>query len=169
MSSQSPVPEFSVPILISLNCLSEGVQTSPGGYGLTYRAAETVSTYIFADQMGIVIGSDDTAVTPTDTALGTQIRSGEKTGTILHCGTGVYGITSEATGDTGSFKVLGIFYNTSGASIDVKEVGIYAGGNCGNETHPNIYTYCILRDVITTISLADTEFLKVEYTISIAS
>jgi hypothetical protein len=143
---------------------------APGGYGLIKGRGDAFThDYMDADQRGVVIGSDDTAVDPDDYGLNTQIRSGEKTGTILHCGTSAHGFTHSTAADTGSFKILGVFHNVSGGSIDVKEVGLYASGDRGSQTHPNIVNYCILRDVITTISLANTEFLKVEYTISIAS
>lgn len=141
-----------------------------GGYGLHHgHTAATAFAYQESDQRGVVIGSDSTAVDPDDFGLNTQIRSGEKTGTILYCGTGCHSWTMDTGADTASFKVLGIFHNVSGASIDVKEVGIYATGDTGSLTHPNSVNFCILRDVITTITLADTEFLKVEYTISIAA
>jgi len=144
--------------------------TSTGGYGLQASwSGSTARNYTDVDKKGVVIGSGDTAVDPDDFALNTQIRSGEKTGTILYCGTSAHGWTLDTGADTGSFKILGIFHNVSGGSIDVKEVGVYCTGDIGVVAHPNELGYAILRDVITTISLADTEFLKVEYTISIAS
>jgi len=144
--------------------------TAPGGYGLTHGQSGTFTRFhTEIDKRGVVIGSDDTAVDPDDYGLTTQIRSGEKTGTILYCGTSVHGWTLDTGADTGSFKILGVFNNVSGGSIDVKEVGVYCAGDIGVVAHPNELGYAILRDVITTISLADTEFLKVEYTISIAS
>lgn len=144
--------------------------TSAGGYGRQMGLNQESSNYWEdVDQLGVVIGSGTTTVAPDDYALGTQIRSGEKTGTILYCGTGVHGLTTEDTGDTGSFKILGIFKNVSGASINVKEVGVYATGKIAAIVHPNAFNYCILHDNITTIALADGEFLEVEYTISIAT
>jgi hypothetical protein len=122
-----------------------------------------------ADRLGVVIGSGTGTVVPNDTALGTQIRSGEKSGTILYCGTSIYGLTIDAGADTGSFKILGLFHNVSGGSIDVKEVGVYCAGDRTAQTYPNIHNYCILRDNISTVALADEEFLEVEYTISIAT
>jgi len=142
---------------------------SPGGYGKTINYSYSGDYTMESDRRGVVIGSDDTAVAPDDYNLDVQIRSGEKTGTIYYCGTGVHGLTTEDTGDTGSFKILGIFKNVSGASIDVKEVGVYASGLCASASYPDVYNYCILRDNITTISLADGEYLEVEYTISIAA
>jgi hypothetical protein len=144
--------------------------TSPGGYGLMHGKVTTTDTnYMESDRLGVVIGSGTATVAPNDSALGTQIRSGEKTGTIFYHGTGVHGITVDAGTDTGSFKVVGIFQNLSGASIDVKEVGLYATGEQEPSVHPNIFNFCILRDTITTVSVADGEFLEVEYTISIAT
>lgn len=143
---------------------------SAGGYGLQRSLAYGGSiVYEDTDQRGVVIGSGTATVAPDDYGLATQIRSGEKTGTILYCGTSVHGLTTEDTGDTGEFKILGIFKNVSGGSIDVKEVGVYAAGDCAYFVYPNLFNYCILRDNITTISLADGEYLEVEYTISIAT
>ena len=140
-----------------------------GGYGLARKESTTATGYMESDRLGIVIGSGTGTVAPSDYSLGTQLRSGEKTGTILYLGTAVYGLTVDSGTDTGSFKILGLFHNVSGGSIDVKEVGVYAAGDTGVQSHPNIFGYCILRDNITTISLADEEFLEVEYTSSIAT
>ena len=142
---------------------------SCGGYGKTISYSLAGDYDMDSDRRGIVIGSGTTTVAPDDYALATQIRSGEKTGTIYYCGTGVHGLTYEDTGDTGSFKILGIFKNISGGSIDVKEVGVYASGENASATYPSLLNYCILHDNITTIALADGEFLEVEYTISIAT
>jgi len=141
---------------------------SPGGYGYTIQMGISGSygDYLKVQNQGIVIGSDLTAVDPDNYSLNTQINSGEGAGEILYCGTSVHGLTYEDVGDTGSFKILGIFKNISGGSIDIKEVGIYAVGDAGTGAYTN---FCILRDVISTISLADGEYLEVEYTISIAS
>jgi hypothetical protein len=140
-----------------------------GGYGLVSKESTTASDYMESDRLGIVIGSGTSTVVPDDNALQTQIRSGEKSNTILYCGTSVYGLTTDSGADTGSFKILGLFHNVSGGSIDVKEVGVYAGGDCGVQSHPNVFGYCIIRDNISTVALADEEFLEVEYTISIAT
>lgn len=142
--------------------------TAPGGYGYTLDWLDNTAD-MESDRIGIVIGSGTGTVAPDDNALGTQIRSGEKTGTILYLGTSVYGITTNATTDTGSFKILGLFHNVSGGSIDVKEVGVYCVGDRIAQSAPNVFGYCILRDNISTVSLADEEFLEVEYTISIAT
>lgn len=153
---------------------TQGIATCPlyccaaGGFGYDQQMANSGSygDFMPTDKIGVIIGSDDTAVDPDNYSLNTQIRSGDTTGKILYCGTGVHSLTYEDTGDTGSFKILGIFKNISGASIDVKEVGIYACGDADTNTHIN---FCILRDVISTIALANSEYLEVEYTISIAS
>lgn len=143
--------------------------SAPGGYSLCTKESSSASDYMEMDRLGVVIGSGTGTVAPNDYALGTQIRSGEKSGTVLYLGTSVYGLTIDSGTDTGSFKILGLFHNVSGGSIDVKEVGVYAGGDVGSQTYPNIFGYCILRDNITTVALADEEFLEVEYTISIAT
>ncbi|NVM22096.1 MAG: hypothetical protein HWN68_10000 [Desulfobacterales bacterium] len=138
------------------------------GYGLT-RDHIDASNDMEADRCGIVIGSGTGMVAPDDYSLGTQIRSGEKAGTILYCGMVVYGLTIDAGTDQGSFKIMALFKNISGGSIDVKEVGLYMQGQRGAQSYPNVFGYCVLRDNITTVPLADGEFLEVEYTISIST
>jgi hypothetical protein len=140
-----------------------------GGYGLMDKRTESETFHMESDRLGVVIGSGSTAVAPNDYALGTQIRSGEKPGTILYCGTSIHSLSINATTDVGSFNVLGIFHNVSGGSIDVNEVGVYATGDTTGQGYPDIYGYCILRDTISTVALADEEFLEVEYTISIST
>ena len=142
--------------------------TREGGYGIARDWIDN-TVDMEADRIGIVIGSGTSTVVPDDNALQTQIRSGEKSGTILYCGTSVYGLTIDSGTDTGSFKILGIFHNVSGGSIDVKEVGVYCPGDRASQSYPNVFGYCIIRDNITTIALADEEFLEVEYTISIST
>lgn len=142
---------------------------SPGGYGHFYSYLGEKHSSVLRDHRGIVIGSGTGTVAPNDHGLGNQISSGEKSGTILRIGEAVHGLTIDTGTDTASFKILGIFKNISGGSIDVKEVGIYVQGDVGTQSYPNYFGYCILRDNITTISLADGEYLEVEYTISIAS
>ncbi len=146
--------------------------TSPGGYGrgLYFRESSGDAKDQFdADGQGIVIGTDPAAVQPDQYAMISQIRSGETSGKVMYCGTYVYGLTINATTDEAHFHVEAIFHNKSGGSINVNEVGIYANG-CGNtDAYPNQQQYCILRDVVSTIALADDEFLRVEYTLSIAT
>jgi len=145
---------------------------SMGGYGRGHyivSGASPSGTAFAADEQGIVIGTDPAVVQPDQYAMISQIRSGETSGKVMYYGTCVYGLTINATTDEASFKVEAIFHNKSGGSINVNEVGIYANGCGNNDGYPNQQQYGILRDVISTIALADDERLKIEYTLSIAT
>jgi hypothetical protein len=141
------------------------------GYG---RTLHVTSSYFLdmtmdADGLGMVIGTDPAAVQPDQYALISQIRSGETAGKVMYCGTHLYGLTINATTDEASFKVVGIFHNIGGGNVSINEVGIYANGASPGDPHPNEQKYGISRDVVSTIVLADAEFLRVEYTIGIAT
>ena len=145
--------------------------TSFGGYGrgLYINNGSSIEEQMAADEQGIVIGTDPAAVQPDQYAMISQIRSGETSGKVMYCGTYVYGLTINDTTDEASFKVAAIFENMSGGAINVNEVGIYANGDTPGSQYPNEQQYCISRDVVSTIALADDEYLKVTYTISIAT
>jgi hypothetical protein len=143
--------------------------TSHGGYGYpAYLSNGSPSGTVgsrSADSQGIVIGTGTAAVVPDDNALQTQIRSGEDATEIMYFGTAIYGLTIDTGADTASFTVEALFKNMSGGSITVNEVGIYANGEGGS-----IYKFCIIRDKLASgQAVADGEYLKVTYTISIAS
>lgn len=145
--------------------------TSYGGYGrgIYYSYGTTEDRTMLADEQGIVIGTDNAAVQPDQYAMVSQIRSGETTGTVMYYGTCVYGLTIDAGTDEAHFHVEAIFHNKSGGSININECGIYANGDGNGDAFPNQQQYCIIRDVVSTIALADGEYLRVTYTISIAT
>lgn len=144
--------------------------TSVGGYGRGfYVGTDSVCDEFSADEQGIVIGTDSASVQPDQYAMVSQIRSGETSGKIMYCGTYLYGLTINPTTDEAHFHVEALFKNMSGDSININEIGIYANGSSENDDFPNIQNYCILRDVVTTVTIADGEYLRVTYTISIAT
>jgi hypothetical protein len=72
----------------------------------------------------------------------------------------------------GSFDIRRFFYNNSGASIDVEEVGLVVVGNHNYTSGGNIATYLkpilAARDVVApALTVADTEILLVTYTVGI--
>lgn len=142
-----------------------------GGYGrgLYVTDGSSIEVEMAADEQGIVIGTDAAAVQPDQYAMISQIRSGETAGKVMYCGTYVYGLTINATTDEAHFHVEAIFKNMSGGSINVNEVGIYANGDGNFDVFPAQQEYCILRDVIATIAFANNEYLRVQYTLSIAA
>jgi hypothetical protein len=145
--------------------------TSYGGYGRgTYNSINDWIEYMAADEQGIVIGTDSTAVAPNQYGMLGPVRSGEIADTVMYFGTCVYGLTIDDVNDEASFKVEALFHNKSGGSISINECGIYANGKSYTESYPNVHQYCIIRDKLaSTITFADGEYLRVQYTISIAT
>jgi len=112
-----------------------------------------------AGNYGIVVGTGTLAPTNADYALGTQITHGVGAGQLD------YGATSQTAADivgaNVDFILSRTFYNGSGASITVNEVGIIAATlNSDNATS----YFLIVRDVITAIAVANTQTLTVQYT-----
>ena len=90
------------------------------------------------DYQGIVIGTDATAVTISDYKLAAQIAHGAGSGQMNHLGTV---ITSPTVSATESYYTLTRqIINLSGASITVREIGIYGRGG-------TVY-FCYVRDVL---------------------
>jgi hypothetical protein len=142
-----------------------------GGYGRGFYISNGVAMEeeTAADGQGIVIGTDPAAVQPDQYAMVSQVRSGEVADTVMYYGTCVYGLTINATTDEASFKAEAVFHNKSGGTINVNEVGIYANGDGNGDYYPNQQQYCIVRDVVSEINLLDDEYLRVQYTIGIAT
>lgn len=121
---------------------------------------------LLGELQGIVVGTDNTAVTPQDDAMGAIINHGEAAGEFLYGGTEIYGLT--IAGANGSFVIRRYFTNVSGGGITVEEVGIYSPACTSGGTVPR-YTnqFCIARDVTGGVAVADTEILEVTYTVQI--
>jgi len=145
--------------------------TSCAGYGRgIYMGFSVWDEGYDADEQGIVIGTDSAAVQPDQYGLISKIESGEIAGQVMYYGTCLYGLTIDAGTDTAEFNVEALFHNKSGGSININEVGIYAHGGPGSDSWPNLQQYCIIRDVLgATIALGDGEYVRVTYTISIAT
>lgn len=93
---------------------------------------------------GIVVGTDNTAPTINDYALGALIAHGVGAGQLQY-GIVTWGLpTSDAT--TSHFTITRDFANASGAPITVNEVGLYVYGKKG-WTATNRY-FMAIRDVI---------------------
>jgi len=144
---------------------------SYGGYGRgIYNGSTSFINSFDADEQGIVIGTDDAAVQPDQYGLISQINSGETSGTVMYCGTYVYGLTINEVTDEAEFYIEALYKNIGTPSITIKEIGIYANGYSPGDSYPNWQQYCILRDVLDTpVILTQGEFLRVRYTIKIAT
>jgi hypothetical protein len=117
-------------------------------------------SYVNPDNVGIQIGTGNTAVTLTDYKLQTAVLHGASANKMLKHGTYTRNFITGAT--TSSFDIECMFLNSSGGSITVKETGIYGYDN-------NLYYFCVLRDVLaSTVQVDDNEYLLVTYTIQVA-
>ena len=143
---------------------------SPGGRGPWIYPGYTAGFGMApSDCLGIVVGRGTDAEKPQDHKLATKIVHGDNTNELIHFGTVISNlIINSAPANTGTFDIQAIFKNESGGSIDVEEVGVYAVGEPDSATTP-LDTFCILRDVITTVTVADEEYLRVKYTAQIST
>jgi hypothetical protein len=131
---------------------------SPAGYTTLYPFVGG-SNMVLGENMGVVVGSGSTAVTPTDSKLETQILHGETSGKLLFSSTELYAITF--TNPNGSFKIQRYFTNKSSGNVTIEECGIYALGG-------STYSFCICRDIVSpAVVVATTEILLVTYTVGI--
>jgi hypothetical protein len=146
------------------------IAAPPGGAGVYLPWCSNTGNGCYAQgggtdrgqDMGIVIGTSNTAVTPADNKLVTQINHGGAATQMLYGGCEVYGLTF--VNPNGSMIIRRFFENVSGGGITVEEVGIYAGGPT---SLANGYFFCIARDVTGGVVVADTELLEVTYTVQI--
>lgn len=140
----------------------------PGGVARAHNLAMgnnqiNSSGAIPAWKASIVVGSNNTPVSPTDYALANQILNGTATGRLLYGGAELYGLT--ISHPNGSFTIRRYFTNQSGGDVTIRECGIYT---IGYYTENAQYSYCICRDIVSPdVVVADTEILCVEYTVQI--
>ena len=129
----------------------------PGG-GNGY--VDPVQKNVQVENVGIVVGSGTTAVTPTDTKLETKIAHGTGSGQLIHLGCGLKPV--EISGSDAYVDLVRFFENQSGANITINEVGIYAIGASQQ------WGFCICRDILSSsITVADGQLLKVRYRIKV--
>jgi hypothetical protein len=111
------------------------------------------------DEYGIQIGSDDTAETSTDYALNTRINDGNGGGEMEY-GNHAYE-SAQVVGANVDFESRRVFTNASGGNVDVKEIA----KTCLSTDNAAANRYlCLAREVIGTVTVADTETLEVRIT-----
>jgi hypothetical protein len=116
------------------------------------------------ENVGIVIGTGVGAVAPLDYALGTKVAHGTGAGQMEHGGTEI--LIPTFADPNGSMVMRRYLRNNSGGNITVQEVGIYATGvKYGDDAH--IWLFCVARDLTGGFAVADTEILRVTYTVQI--
>lgn len=134
---------------------------APGGGHPFWCMDNIVPTDMQTEDVGIVIGTGDTAPTADDYALETKIAHGQAATEMVYGGMEAEPIVVSAP--SASFILRRYFNNKSGGGITVKEVGLYCSIKLAT-THP----CCIARDVLgAPVAVADTELLRVQYTISV--
>jgi hypothetical protein len=110
----------------------------------------------------IVVGTDSTAPTITDYALGTQIANGSGVGQLQYSLV-TFGLPT-ATATLSYFTITRNFSNASSGAITVNEVGLYVkGDSIGvmiiSNTYRTTYYFMTIRDVIAggiTLAIGDT-------------
>jgi hypothetical protein len=114
---------------------------------------------------GLVVGTDNTAVTPTDYKLGTQIADGSGGSQLRHSGVG-FSIFLAST--TKVFVVVTRhFLNLSGGTITVNEVGMYARSK---DSVGTARYFCVVRDIPAgAVSITDGQVAVITYTLSATS
>lgn len=115
------------------------------------------------DSKGVMVGTGTTAVTISDYALATKIAEGTGSGQLSH---GAVTFTAPSvSGSECSFTVTRVFTNGSGATITVKEIGIYV---TAQSTTPTVDYYLVIRDVLaTTQAVPDGGSITVVYTLKV--
>jgi len=112
-----------------------GVDVSEGSYNFDAGALTS------DDAFGIVIGTDNTAVTVDDEKLNSKCADGTGTDEFQY---GPMGIDPPAAGASLSqFTMTRDFVNGSGADITVYELGVYVKSGKGT----NDQVFCTIRDV----------------------
>jgi hypothetical protein len=127
-----------------------------------------MSYVIASDEKGIVIGTGNTALAPTDYKLATQIAHGSGSGEMIHYG--CWGLNFTSGAGVASFDVERIFRNDSGGAIVVAECGIYAATAMASSTPSAAKAFCIVRDLVSpTKSIGDGEYFKIKYTVQVSN
>jgi hypothetical protein len=129
-----------------------------GSFCMGYNAPANTSAY------GLVVGSGDAPNSTTTYALASQIAHGSSSGQLLYGATTVETVANPSGGDF-QFRTTRTFTNNSGASVTVKEIGIY-----GNVMDTSVYnrSFCIARDILPSpSSIPDGATMTIRYIIKI--
>jgi len=126
----------------------------PGLYG-----ASSVGGVNRGENFGIVVGTNNLAVTPIQDALQTKIAHGEAAGQLLYGGCELYGLTF--ANPNGQFTIRRYFTNVLGGAIAVVEAGIYIWAIDTLNNPP--FSFCIARDVFAAVTVNNGEILRVTY------
>lgn len=112
-----------------------------------------------SDTFGIIVGTGNTPPTNTDFVIETKIDHGVAAGELDYNAVGV--VAAAEVGDNIDLQVNRSFTNSSGGSITVEEIAIYAQAT---ETGAAAKYLCIIRDVTGGVAVANGQTLTVTYT-----
>jgi hypothetical protein len=111
---------------------------------------------------GIVLGSSDTPVSLSQYSLGALISHGTGSGQLSYGATNVETLSKDTTW---FFRIVRTFTNSSGASVTVREIGLYV--RLGIGASPYYFPCMLARDVPTSaISVPNGSTLTLRYIIS---
>jgi hypothetical protein len=144
------------------NMISYYTQYGNAGYPISMNGfSETTTT----GQFGIRVGTGDTAFSPDQVALVTPIIAGSGSGQFGHVAMTTASKAYTAGTHVWKGSLLRIFNNNSGASITVKECGLYWSGGVYVNAGNNIFMF--ERSVLSpTVAVANGAQLTVTYEIS---
>ncbi|GAI80495.1 unnamed protein product [marine sediment metagenome] len=132
------------------------------GQSVTATAQDfNINGMLNEDVHGIVIGTGNTPVDITDYQLVAQIMDGSAAGQMIH-NAEAFDATVTVSDPDCTVDTWRNFNNNSGASITVKETGLY----CYSST-PTLYYLCLVRDVPAEIVVPDGGGCYVKYTAKI--
>lgn len=139
-----------------------------GGQALSDNA-ENFFSQPPCEQIGIVVGTGNTAVTPTDIGLATLIAHGVSSTKLEYFGHNISEVTVSAP--NAFFNIERIFRNSSGAGITVNEIGIYTNISAASDSFDlSTKLFCYIRDVLgSPVTVNNGEYLKVQYQIQITT
>jgi len=110
------------------------------------------------DEFGILVGTDNTAVTNIDHKLGTKIIDGNGAAQLQY--SEMFYTAPAVVGDYVQFDTYRNFANESGSSITIKETGLGVASYYASTTG----YFLIIRDVPVEFDLANTYTATVKYT-----
>ncbi len=135
-----------------------GVVNYTGAPGTIFPLACTIE----GEKIGIVVGTGNAAVIPTDYALQTRILHGTQAGRFEYGGCELLSIAF--ADPNGQFTIRRYFTNNSGGAITVEEAGIYSVGTIFASGAPSYaWPFCVARDLTGGIAVANTQLLRVSY------
>lgn len=147
------------------------IASMPGG---VYNALNTgydtdfatfdITTQPNGELVGIVVGSSNVAVAPSQNSLNTRIVHGAGAGQLLYGGTAIF--APVFADPDGSLEIKRYLTNDSGGDVTIQEVGIYAPIRANSNNVAALLDIC--RDVVApAVVVADTQILEVVYTVQI--